>query len=160
MMLRAIAAAALLAGLAACATPAPGAPPAAETLAISVGPCFGFCPVYSVEVKAGGQVVFVGERHTTVEGRREAQAPAGGYEAVARALAPFRPATGASEQTTCERQATDMSHYTVVWSAADGTQTRLNHDGGCMSAKNARLMAALKSAPARLGVEGWVRRPE
>lgn len=161
MMLRAFAAAALLAGLTACAaTPGPGAPAAGETIRISVGPCFGFCPVYSLEATPAGQVVFVGERHTGVEGRREAQAPAGGYSAVARALAPFRPATGASEQTSCERQATDMSHYTVVWTAPDGTQTTLNHDGGCMSAKNAKLMEALKATPARLGVEGWVRKPE
>ncbi len=160
-MLRAFAATALLAGLAACAaTPGPGVPPVAETIAISVGPCFGFCPVYSLEAAPGGQVVFVGERHTAVEGRRETQAPAGGYAATARALAPFRPATGTSEQTACERQATDMSHYTVVWTAADGTQTTLNHDGGCMSARNARLMEALKATPARLGVEGWVRKPE
>ncbi|MBC7166404.1 DUF6438 domain-containing protein [Phenylobacterium sp.] len=160
-MLRALAATALFAGLSACvAMPEPRAPAAGETISLSVGPCFGFCPVYSVEVTPGGHVVFEGERHTGVEGRREAQAPDGGYAAVARALAPYRPATGASEQTTCERQATDMSHYTVVWTAADGTKTTLNHDGGCMSAKNAKLMEALKATPQRLGVEGWVRKPE
>lgn len=161
MMLKALPAAVLLAGLTACAaTPGPDAPPAGETIAMSVGPCFGFCPVYSVEAKPGGQVVFVGERHTAVEGRRETRAPAGGYAAVARSLAPYRPATGTSAQTSCDRQATDMSRYTVVWTAADGTQTTLNHDGGCMSAQNARLMEALKATPARLGVEGWVRKPD
>lgn len=35
-----------------------------------VGPCYGTCPVYSVEVEADGTTRFTGERHTAIEGER------------------------------------------------------------------------------------------
>ncbi|GEM_PF-4065285 len=52
----------------------PPAAPEAETIAISVGPCFGFCPVYNVTIAPEGAVRFQGLRHTAVLGemRREA----------------------------------------------------------------------------------------
>ena len=64
-----LALASALLSLGACAAtstpPETASQPAAETIAVSVGPCFGFCPVYKVAVSPAGMVTFTGERHTT-----------------------------------------------------------------------------------------------
>lgn len=160
-MLKAIAASALLLGLAACATPAAsgGSGPGRETISLSVGPCFGFCPVYSVSVAPDGAVRFEGERHTTVKGLKEKTVTPGAYQAVARSLAAWRPAAGTTAQTQCEQRATDLPTYVVTWTDPAGVKTTLNHDGGCMSQSNAELKAALQDIPAKLGVEPWLARP-
>ena len=160
-MLKALAASALLLGLAACATPAMdgGQSAQGETISLAVGPCFGFCPVYSVSVAADGAVRFEGERHTTVVGVEEKTVSPAAYQAVARSLATWRPASGTSAQTECEQRASDLPTYTVVWTNAAGETTTLNHDGGCMSETNSRLKAALQAIPGQLGVEPWLERP-
>jgi hypothetical protein len=161
-MFKTLAAPALLLSLAACATPAMndgGETARGETITLAVGPCFGFCPVYSVSVAPDGAVRFEGERHTTVVGVREKTVSPQAYQAVARSLAPWRPASGTSAQTECERRASDLPTYTVVWTDGAGERTTLNHDGGCMSAANSRLKAALQAIPGQLGVELWLERP-
>jgi len=160
-MFKALAASALLLGLAACATPMDGGGETAEgeTISLAVGPCFGFCPVYSVSAAPDGAVRFEGERHTTVVGLKEKTVAPGAYQAVARSLAPWRPASGTTAQTECEQRASDLPTYTVVWTDGAGQTTTLNHDGGCMSETNRRLKAALQAIPSQLGVEPWLERP-
>jgi len=160
-MLKALAASALLMSLTACATPAMdgGDPVQGETISLAVGPCFGFCPVYSVSVAPDGAVRFEGERHTTVVGVKDKTVSPQAYQAVARSLAEWRPASGTSAQTECEQRASDLPTYTVVWTDAAGQTTTLNHDGGCMSETNSRLKAALQAVPGQLGVEPWLERP-
>ncbi|ESQ87372.1 hypothetical protein ABAC460_20325 [Asticcacaulis sp. AC460] len=150
-----LAALALLSG---CASLPQDTPPAAgETLSYSVGPCFGFCPVYSATVSPDGHVTYVGERHTAVLGQQERDGGAGTYRAVASALAAYRPETGATEQTTCEAQASDMQNYRIVWKAVDGTETVLMHDRGCRSARNEELNKAMESLPGKLGIADWAK---
>lgn len=158
-MLKAITASALLLGLAACATAPTGEAPGGETIRLSVGPCFGFCPVYSVQVAPDGAVRFEGERHTTVQGLKEKTVSPGAYQAVARSLASWRPATGTSAETECEQRASDLPSYTVVWTSPAGAATTLRHDGGCMSPRNAQLKAVLQDIPAKLGIKPWLERP-
>jgi hypothetical protein len=149
-----------LLSLAAChAGPAPhtaATPPAAsDTIAISVGPCFGFCPVYTVTVTPGGTITFEGERHTAVLGKRSREGGPASYQALAAALAHDRPATGTQAQTTCEQRISDQVHYDITWTAPDGTVTRLGHDRGCRSAANEALGAALQAMPDQLGIAPW-----
>ena len=132
-------------------------PAGAETIGWSVGPCFGFCPVYSVAVTAQGGVTFDGQRHTAVLGGKTREGGADAYRAIATALAPYRPTTGATTRTQCEQQISDSSAYVVTWTRADGTVTTLQHDGGCRSARNTALVDALKALPQRLGIAAWTK---
>lgn len=126
-----------------------------ETIAWSVGPCFGFCPVYKVEVDGNGAVRFVGERHTAVLGKRVREGGPDAYRAIETALAPYRPGTGAAINTICEQQISDSSSYVLTWTRSDGTVTTLRHDRGCLSSRNTALNTALQTLPQQLGIEEW-----
>jgi hypothetical protein len=153
--LLAIAALCALPGCAATAPGSAGSSPAGETIAVSVGPCFGFCPVYKASVTPAGTVTFVGERHTAVIGTRTREAGAATQAEIATTLAVFRPTTGATTDTICETRISDQQHYTLTWTAANGATTVLNHDKGCRSAQNDALNAALQALPQRLGIGDW-----
>lgn len=152
---------ALLVSLGACSalnTPVSGgAALAKETISYSVGPCFGFCPVYYLEVTPAGHVSYVGERHTAVVGAKEREAGEKAYGGAAKALAAFRPADGTTADTQCEQRHTDAQHYIITWAKPDGTKTVLQHDRGCMSAKNTKLNKVLDELPAELGVSDWAK---
>ena len=128
-----------------------------ETLSYAVGPCFGFCPVYSLEVSPAGHVAYVGERHTAVIGPKEREAGEKAYDRAAEALAAFRPADGATKETECEQRRTDAQHYVITWAKPDGTKTILRHDRGCISAKNTELNKVLDGLPAQLGASDWAK---
>jgi hypothetical protein len=130
---------------------------APETISYSVGPCFGFCPVYKVEVTPAGHVTFEGERHTATLGKQEIDGGTKAYSAISKAVAAHRPASGQTEQTKCEQSISDMQHYRITWTAADGTQTVLEHDKGCRSAKNDALNKAMEALPAKLGIADWAK---
>lgn len=144
-------------------TPLPGAdsvPPAApeaETIAISVGPCFGFCPVYNVTIAPEGAVRFQGLRHTVVLGEMRREAGNGSYRALAAELAPYRPVSGTSAAVECDTAISDTSIYTITWSDPTGRQTVATHHRGCRVGKGQRLDAILDGVPAQLGIEGWAR---
>lgn len=129
--------------------------PTKETIAWSVGPCFGFCPVYKVEVDGNGTVRFVGERHTAVLGQKVREGGPDAYRAIVTALAPYRPSTGATTSTSCEQQMSDSSSYVLSWTRSDGTVTTLKHDRGCLSPRNTALNTALQTLPRQLGIEDW-----
>lgn len=135
----------------------PGAPslPAGEEIRISRGPCFGFCPVYSVAVAPGGQVQFKGERHTAVLGPRSRSVGPAAYEAVRESLAPLRPASGTTENLECDAAATDMSQVTVEWVSASGQRTSLSYNMGCRSEKGLDISRSVEAQLQTLGVDGW-----
>lgn len=151
-LIAALLAASMLAACAQTGIAGPTPRPAAETIAVSVGPCFGFCPVYKMWVAPGGAVAFDGERHTAVLGARSRDAGAAAYEGVAAALRPYRPNTGAAAETKCEQRISDQQTYEIRWSGPAGTTT-LSHDKGCRSPSNDRLNAVLASIPGRLGID-------
>ena len=154
-----VALASTLLSLGACAAtstpPETASQPAAETIAVSVGPCFGFCPVYTVAVSPAGAVTFTGERHTAELGEKTREAGPADYSALATALAAYRPATGTTAETKCDTRISDQSHTRITWTAPDKTVTTLEHDKGCRSATNERLNALLQELPTRLGIEAW-----
>src|SRR3546814_8257548 len=98
------------------------------SIAISVGPCFGFCPVYDAKIVADGIVSFTGTRHTTVLGTRERRAAPDTYHKLEADLASFRPAAGATTEVPCGAEISDMPTYTITWTSLDGDRksTRLN----------------------------------
>ncbi len=153
-----IAALTLTAALSACAMiPGDTPPVGAETIRYSVGPCFGFCPVYNVAVTPDGHVAFEGERHTATLGKHEKDGGAQAYRIMSNALAAYRPATGTTADTECESRMSDQQHYRIVWTAVDGTETVLQHDKGCRSAKNDALNKTMENLPAKLGIADWAK---
>ncbi|MEE4451147.1 DUF6438 domain-containing protein [Novosphingobium resinovorum] len=128
---------------------------AGEEIRISRGPCFGFCPIYTVAVTPGGLVGFSGKRHTAVIGERARAAGPAGYEGLRKALAPLRPDTGTERALPCTLQATDMSQFTAEWVAADGTRTALTWNLGCRGKAATRLGRTVEEQLRQLGVDGW-----
>ena len=159
----------LLAGLATtvalsgCVTPthtAPpdvGAVPPAGTITVSVGPCFGFCPVYEASIAPGGTVRFTGRRHTAVLRSRSIRADTMPFRRLERDLAPFRPAAGTDVEVECTAAVSDTSSYTVVWTEASGTRTSATVQAGCPGGAGHTLGEILRDVPTRLGIVEWSR---
>lgn len=135
----------------------PSASHAGEVIEISVGPCFGFCPVYEVRVGADGLVVFDGERHTAIVGERRRSAGPQAYRALADDLAPFRPAPGTEGVVACEAAISDTSSYTITWTDAAGGKTVATHRSGCTGGPGHALDQVLHDLPTRLGISDWAR---
>lgn len=152
----------LLASLNACATTGDrgGDRPSHASVAaitVSVGPCFGFCPVYDVTVSERGDVHFSGKRHTAIVGDRDRTAGAAVYGAFARDLAPFRPADGTTARIECTAAISDTSSYTITWTAADGRKTVATHQRGCIGGPGKALDGVLAKLPVTLGVADWAK---
>lgn len=124
-----------------------------ESISVSTGPCFGYCPIYDLTVDSNGLVKFHGERHTVLLGDRELQRSPTTYEEANVLLAPFRPADASASQTKCDETITDGQTYEITWTSAIGRKTVLRHNRGCLSAQNAKLNQALDRLPVLLGVE-------
>ncbi|WP_448536858.1 DUF6438 domain-containing protein [Sphingobium yanoikuyae] len=148
--------------LAGCATGTirPQAEPAADvgsSITIAVGPCFGFCPVYRIEVGSTGRVVFTGERHTAVIGERSRDAGAAAYRSLEADLAEYRPADGTTQRVECDAAITDTSTYTITWRRADGREAEATHQSRCSGGQGQKLDVLLQSVPERLGVSAWAK---
>ncbi|ARS52367.1 DUF6438 domain-containing protein [Kushneria konosiri] len=126
-----------------------------------VGPCHGFCPVYSVEVRADGTTTFIGQQHTQARGRQVRQNDAQAFSRLQQALAPWQPMMDQSrESDDCGPRVTDMSHYTVTWIWHNGHRATLLHDGGCRSARARSLTHLLGDRmPQTLGISNWIETP-
>lgn len=162
MVLKSAIALAALTSLAGCAAVTPGATPAAGTrapgsIAISVGPCFGFCPVYDAKVAADGTISFTGTRHTAVLGPRERRASPDTYQKLQADLAPFRPAAGGTTQVPCAVEITDMAAYTITWTDENGREAVTTHQGGCREGAGHDLDTVLRALPERLGIQDWAK---
>jgi hypothetical protein len=148
--------------LAGCATtlgPAPVAatPQATETITVAVGPCFGFCPVYSTTVTPEGVLRFDGQRHTAVLGKRTRSVGVAGYRELAQSLAAFRPATGTEAVVDCEAAVSDTSPFTVTWTDAAGRKTTATVQSGCPGGPGRTLVGILRALPDRLGTTDWAK---
>ncbi|EIN02180.1 hypothetical protein WQE_05077 [Paraburkholderia hospita] len=124
-----------------------------ESITVSTGPCFGFCPIYDVTVNADGIVKFHGERHTMLLGDRELRQSPSKYKEAAALLEPFRPADESVSRTKCDDMITDGQTYEITWTSVTGQKKILRHDRGCLSAQNEKLNQTLDQLPALLGVE-------
>lgn len=148
--------------LAACATgPHPGAAtatrPLAETITIAVGPCFGFCPVYSTTLTPDGVVSFDGKRHTAVLGAQTRSVGVTKYQELSRALAAFRPASGTNAVVECIAAVSDTSPFTVTWTDSAGQKTTATVESGCPGGLGKALAELLRGVPERLGTAGWAK---
>ncbi len=146
-------------GLNACAPmPHPGsAATSGETITVAVGPCFGFCPVYSTSVAPDGTVRFEGQRHTAVLGERARMAGMSTYRRLARDLAPFRPADGTEATIDCSAAVTDTSPYIITWTDPAGRKTSATVQSGCPGGAGQALVQRLRALPGQLGIADWAK---
>ena len=155
-------AAATLFSLGACAWTATDTAPelvvgARSSIAISVGPCLGFCPVYDVNVSQEGIVAFTGVRHTAVLGTRKRSAGPEAYRTLETDLARFRPAGGGTAEIPCAIEISDMAAYTITWIGETGQKTIATYRGGCREGPGHDLGQVLRELPQRLGIEEWMK---
>jgi hypothetical protein len=128
-----------------------------DRITVAVGPCFGFCPVYSASVTPKGAVRFDGQRHTAVLGERTRSIGIGGYRSLARDLSSFRPASGTTAALECTAAVSDVSQYTVTWIDAAGTSTTVTAPSRCSGGPGKALVELLQGMPDRLGVADWAK---
>ncbi|ENU29707.1 hypothetical protein F991_02194 [Acinetobacter sp. CIP-A165] len=128
-----------------------------ETIRYSTSPCFGACPIYSVEISPSGKVHFDGKQYTKVVGTQDLTVDPSVYSKLQQELKTYRPETGMSVKTTaCEETATDQQNAYFSWSRPDGTVTKLSHYMGCISPANAELNKLIEKLPKMIGVDGLV----
>lgn len=158
-MIKAMTAGVAMLVLAGCATPSGADKPVAkaDTIRFSAGPCFGVCPVYSVTVSPDGSGILVPQKNTSVPGETRFAVTPLQYKRLRDAFAPFRPLTGKQKRIShgenCERAATDMPGYEIVWTRAGQDKTELDFYSGCFDARYARLREAVKAVPKILDIE-------
>lgn len=133
------------------------APNTQETIRYASSPCFGACPIYSVEVAPTGLIRFEGKQYTKAIGVKEIQGSVKDYQKLVSDLKTYRPETGTQAKTGgCQQTATDMSTYYISWIQANGTETKLSHYKGCMSPANNKLNKIMDSLPEQLGIKDLI----
>ncbi|MBJ9723465.1 hypothetical protein I5515_16880 [Acinetobacter calcoaceticus] len=133
------------------------APNTQETIRYASSPCFGACPIYSVEVAPTGLIRFEGKQYTKAVGVKEIQGNVKDYEKLVRELKTYRPETGTQAKTGgCQQTATDMSSYYITWIKPNGTETKLSHYKGCMSPANSKLNKIMDNLPDQLGIKDLI----
>lgn len=132
--------------------PDPGPP---VPITYSASGCEGICPVFTVTVTEQGGV-FHGERFTKVTGERRFAVTPEQYRAVARTLAPIRPA---GERQIVDGSpdcggtaATDFSSIEVRW----GERDRLHYYNGCSGAAAERIELILAQAEDLMGIGAFL----
>ncbi|VAX44514.1 Uncharacterised protein [Acinetobacter calcoaceticus] len=133
------------------------APNTQETIRYASSPCFGACPIYSVEVAPTGLIRFEGKQYTKAIGVKEIQGSIKDYQKLVSDLKTYRPETGTQAKSGgCQQTATDMSSYYISWIQANGTETKLSHYKGCMSPANNKLNKIMDSLPEQLGIKDLI----
>ena len=128
-----------------------------ETIRYSSSPCFGACPIYSVEISPSGTVNFNGKQYTKVTGTQTLTIDPSVYKKLQSELKTYRPETGSNVRTTgCVQTATDKPSSYFWWKQADGTTTRLSHYTGCISPANDELNKLIDKLPTLIGIEELV----
>ncbi len=137
------------------------APTASDQIALTRGPCFGACPMYTVTVHGDGRVQFVGNRfvektgeHTkTIDVARVAElfayADSIGFFDMPQQVTP-------ANEAACGRYHTDApsADITMIWGSRDQT---VSHYHGCNKAP-AGLHAFQDRIDAVLGTAEWIGR--
>lgn len=122
-----------------------------ETVKITRGGCFGFCPVYELEAMGGRNVVFRGLRHTAFVGVRQRQVQEQAVASLLLQLEPFRP-TSATANFICASSTTDQAEFQISWGrSSTNRRTTLTFNSGCQSLEAKKLRALLEGAPRLVG---------
>ncbi len=128
-----------------------------ETIRYSSSPCFGACPIYSVDVTPSGAVHFNGKQYTKVMGEHDLTVDPSVYKKLQYELKTYRPETGANVKTTgCQQITADQPSGYFSWIQANGTITKLSHYTGCISPANLELNELIDKLPKLIGIDDLV----
>lgn len=158
LMLRMLLSLTVVLGTTACATTDETLLPQAgyDTISVSVGPCYGPCPIYAVVIASDGHVRFQGRDYQRPRRLQAKFVGVARYQGVADALAPYRPPNRLPE---CLETSTDAQFYTIVWTDRAGTSTTLNHYSGDTCPESVKLSEVLRTIPTLAAVSQWLREP-
>jgi Domain of unknown function (DUF6438) len=114
---------------------APEAPLNFQRLALSVGPCNGVCPEFSLSVDENGSVLFEPKRHTAVASAQRAELAPAQFQALKDALiqATATPLLDHYDASNCPDFARDRAELTWQMELR-GKQQSIRQNLGCMSA--------------------------
>lgn len=149
----------VLLGLMACASRGAAELPRSgyDTISISVGACYGPCPMYNLVIASNGSVRFQDWGYQGARGPLKTRTlGAEGYEAVADALAAYRPPNALPE---CLETETDAQDFTIVWTDRSGSSASLHHYGGDVCPASEELTRVLYRIPELSGVSQWLSTP-
>lgn len=148
----------VLLGLMACASGPTELPQSGyDKISISVGACYGPCPMYNLVIASNGSVRFQDWGYQGPRGTVKTRTlGTEGYEAVADALAAYRPPNALPE---CLESETDAQDFTIVWTDRSGSSASLYHYGGDVCPASEELTRVLYTIPALSGVSEWLSRP-
>jgi hypothetical protein len=131
------------------AQPSAAATGSDSTLVVAMerGPCYGFCPVYSVELYESGRVTFTGTRNVRIVGTASDTIERAAVDSLKRLIA----ATGFAEFDTayvldspgCGAYATDLPVITVKAMVGTSLKT-VRHELGCQGGPAAIQQLAAK----------------
>ena len=153
----------LVAGCAAQPPVAPPPPAAGMHLVIryETGPCFGFCPVYTVTVSQNGSGTFEGKQHTAVTGTRIFTVTPEHFAAFRDRLEPYRPYDVGERRIADPNcgglSATDFPSVDITWTEK-APQHHLHAYYGCDMERNAGMFKALQDAPEVLPIRAFIGR--
>ncbi|WP_374405674.1 DUF6438 domain-containing protein [Pelagerythrobacter sp.] len=147
-----------LGALAGCVTQPDETADSAERISYQRGPCFGSCPVFSVEIDASGQGTYRGERFVAVRGERQFTATPAQVRAFEQRLAPYRPASDvAYNHGNCDGpMATDQAAVAISWGDPAGDGTVLEWNTGCRQPGLAENREAIMTAWRELPLDDLV----
>jgi hypothetical protein len=154
------------AALAACASPTPAPiPPAPEqapqaaitAITFEAGPCYGFCPIFTVTVSANGAIRYQGQRFTALQGAHSLEASPALFQRLSEiAVSPSLPWPRGDVlpgRPTCGMEVSDLPSYRLAVSGA--RQRQFNYYAGCSgpeAARARRIVDAVMQALAAHGV--------
>ena len=124
-------------------------------ISIERGPCFGFCPVYTVTAASDGAVHFEGVRHTKVIGQREKRIRPEAFSSVEEVLASIRPARPGTTATRCDAVPTDTPTVTIRWAVPGSDDSVLTYRYGCLGEEGQKTSERIESAIELLQIQDW-----
>jgi Domain of unknown function (DUF6438) len=136
---------------------------AIASIRYSVNPCFGDCPIYSIDIAANGKGRFRGIAGVAAIGVRHFSATPAQIQRFIEILDRVRPVSGDSlydRAPLCISFKTDHPSIDVVWTRPNGLKDHLFYSMGCDDGHpeiSAPLRAAIKALPvtALIGPRGF-----
>ena len=111
-----------------------------QRISVSVGPCNGVCPEYSLSVDENGIAAFLGKRNTVIQGGRSASLSAKNFATLKTAIAAANIAALQSDYTleaNCPMKNRGQSE--LYWQIeVSGVRKDIRQNLGCASAPNAQ----------------------
>jgi hypothetical protein len=122
-------------------------------ISLERGACFGFCPIYKVEIHGDGTVIYIGERFVKVTGEQRRQIS---REAVAALVDKFVKSGFFNLEDEYVAQVTDLPTFVLTVSLS-GQRKSIKDYGGKMAGMPAIVTELEDEVDRVAGTEKWVK---